>query len=114
MAAAVAIRAMDLVESDATLLARLRERIAQFRALCASHAIPVGPSQTAIHPIVVGAPERAVAMSRELAGRGFLVPAIRPPSVPAGTSRLRISLSAAHDARVVEALAQALAQCLRP
>jgi 8-amino-7-oxononanoate synthase len=63
---------------------------------------------------VIGAPDRAVAVSRELAGRSLLVPAIRPPSVPAGTSRLRISLSAAHGERDVEALVDALAQCLPP
>jgi len=114
MAAAVAIRAMDLVESDRTLLARLRSRIAQFRGLCASRAIPVGSSETAIRPIVIGDPGRAVAISRALAERGFLVPAIRPPIVPPGTSRLRVSLSAAHRASDVEALAEALVECLRP
>ena len=113
MAAAVAIRAMDLVESDPTLVARLRSRIAQFRALCASHAIAVGASETAIHPIVVGEPVRAVALSGALEALGFLVPAIRPPSVAPGTSRLRISLSAAHTAGDVEGLVRALVECLR-
>ncbi len=114
MAAGVAIRAMDLVDSDRTLVAGLRDRIAQFRAQCAKRSIPVLPSQSAIHPIVLGAPARAMKASRELAARGFLVPAIRPPSVPAGTSRLRISLSAAHTANDIDALTDALAQCLRP
>ena len=114
MAAAVAIRAMDIVDSDPALLGRLRERIAHFRESCASRGISLGASHTAIHPIVIGAPDRAVAVSRELAGRGFLVPAIRPPSVPAGTSRLRVSLSAAHGERDVEALVNALAECLPP
>jgi 8-amino-7-oxononanoate synthase len=113
MAAAVAVRAMDLVESDRSLVANLKARIAQFRAACAKLGIAARPSQSAIHPIVVGAPERAVEASRELATRGFLVPAIRPPSVPPGTSRLRVSLSAAHSSDDVENLAGALVECVR-
>jgi 8-amino-7-oxononanoate synthase len=113
MAAAVAIRAMDLIDSDRALVGGLRDRIAGFRAQCARRSIPVLPSESAIHPIVLGAPARAMAASRALAARGFLVPAIRPPSVPAGTSRLRISLTAAHTAEHVEALTDALTDCLR-
>ncbi|MBC8024307.1 MAG: 8-amino-7-oxononanoate synthase, partial [Burkholderiales bacterium] len=79
MAAAVAIRAMDLIDSDRTLVARLRDRIGEFRAACERLGVPAMPSETAIHPIVMGTPERAVSASRELASRGFLVPAIRPP-----------------------------------
>jgi 8-amino-7-oxononanoate synthase len=113
MAAAVAIRAMDLVDEDDSLLRRLRERIGELRALCAGAGIAVAPSETAIHPLLVGAPQRAVQASRELAARGFLVPAIRPPSVPDGTSRLRISLSAAHSREDVEGLVAALVDCAR-
>ena len=65
-------------------------------------------STTAIQPLVIGANEEAVAVSRALARDGLLVPAIRPPTVPQGTARLRISLSAAHEARDVERLAAAL------
>ena len=114
LAAAVAIRAMDLVDSDYTLLGALRDRIDELRAHCAKRRIPLLPSESAIHPIVLGAPARALEASRKLAARGFLVPAIRPPSVPPGTSRLRISLSAAHTVADIEALANALAECLRP
>jgi len=114
MAAAVAIRAMELLESDATLLARLRSRIDQFRAACAAHAVPVIASETAIHPIVMGAPDRAMQASRRLAESGYLVPAIRPPTVPHGTSRLRVSLSAGHSADEVAQLAAALAEHARP
>ena len=114
MAAAVAIRAMDILDGDPSLVATLRERIAQFRSACEALAIPVKPSESAIHPIVVGTPERAVEASRRLAERGFLVPAIRPPTVPAGTSRLRVSLSAAHAPGEIDALASALAECLAP
>jgi 8-amino-7-oxononanoate synthase len=113
MAAAVAIRAMDLVDSDYTLLGALRDRIDELRAHCARRDIALLPSESAIHPIVLGAPARALEAARKLAARGFLVPAIRPPSVPPGTSRLRISLTAAHTVADIEALADALAECLR-
>jgi len=113
MAAAVAIRAMDLVDSDFTLVAGVRDRIEELKSRCAKRGIPLLPSPSAIHPIVLGTPARAMEASRALAARGLLVPAIRPPSVPPGTSRLRISLSAAHTAGDVETLIDSLAECLR-
>jgi 8-amino-7-oxononanoate synthase len=112
MAAAVAMRAMDLVDSDRSLVTKLHARIAQFRDECERRGIHAGISETAIHPIVVGTPETAVEASGELARRGLLVPAIRPPSVPAGTSRLRVSLTASHTEDDVAQLAAALAQCV--
>ena len=113
MAAAVAIRAMDTIDSDPSLVANLKARVTQFRSACAERGIRSSPSESAIHPIVMGAPEAAVKASQDLAACGLLVPAIRPPSVPAGTSRLRISLSAAHSPADVERLAGALAECVR-
>ncbi|HEX6634078.1 MAG TPA: aminotransferase class I/II-fold pyridoxal phosphate-dependent enzyme, partial [Usitatibacter sp.] len=74
--------------------------------------VPVTPSQTAIQPVIVGSAERALEVSARLADRGLFVPAIRPPTVPKGTSRLRVSLSAAHARADVERLAQALAESL--
>ncbi len=112
MAAAVAMRAMDLVDSDRSLVTKLRARIAQFRGECERRGIHAGNSETAIHPIVVGAPETAVEASGLLARRGLLVPAIRPPSVPEGTSRLRVSLTASHTEEDIVQLAAALAQCV--
>ena len=66
------------------------------------------PSATAIQPLMIGDTVEAVRVSDALAARGLLVPAIRPPTVPVGTARLRISLSAAHEPRHIEQLAQAL------
>ena len=104
VAAAVATAAIDLVDSDPGLVERLRGRIAAFRAACES------ASSTAIHPLIVGTAEAALAFSRSLEDQGFLVPAIRPPTVPEGSSRLRVSLSAAHSNADVRALAAALAR----
>jgi 8-amino-7-oxononanoate synthase len=70
--------------------------------------LKVGPSRTPIQPIVLGSESAALDASRALLEQGLWVPAIRPPTVPAGGSRLRVTLSAAHSdqdvARLVEAL----------
>jgi 8-amino-7-oxononanoate synthase len=110
-AAAVASAAIDLLETDDGLTARLHARIAQFTAACAAAGVAIAPSPTAIQPFILGAADAALAASRRLLDAGFLVPAIRPPTVPEGTSRLRISLCAAHAAEDVASLAAALARC---
>lgn len=110
--AAAASAALELVATDASLLARLRARIGQFRAACDALGVPVTPSDSAIQPVIVGGAARALEVSARLLERGLLVPAIRPPTVPKGTSRLRISLCAAHPPGDVERLAHALAESL--
>ena len=112
MAAVVASAALDLIDEDPSLVASLRARIGEFTSACAATGITVAPSTTAIHPIVVGDTRWALDAAARLHERGFLVPAIRPPTVPVGTSRLRVSLSAAHSRADVEALAAALVACL--
>jgi 8-amino-7-oxononanoate synthase len=67
---------------------------------------------TAIQPVILGEPSRALAVSTMLEERGFLVSAIRPPTVPAGTARLRVTLSAAHEEHQVDALSAALREAL--
>ena len=67
-------------------------------------------SPTPIQPIVVGSSERALALSAALRQRGILVTAIRPPTVPKGTARLRVTLSAIHTEQQVDRLLEALAQ----
>ena len=66
------------------------------------------PSETAIQPLIIGDNVRALAVTDALMARGILVPAIRPPTVPDGTARLRISLSAAHTSQDVSILIEAL------
>ena len=70
------------------------------------------PSLTAIQPLIIGGNQAAVALAERLLTRGLWVPAIRPPTVPAGTARLRISLSAAHDETQIDALLAALHDCV--
>jgi 8-amino-7-oxononanoate synthase len=76
--------------------------------------IPAGntPAIATIVPVIVGDEARALAISAALENRGFLVAAIRPPTVPAGTSRLRVTFSADHEEAQVDALIAALAEAL--
>jgi 8-amino-7-oxononanoate synthase len=112
MAAAVAVAAMDLIDEEPQRVARLGERIAEFRGAAEAAGLELLPSRTAIQPLVVGEAQTAVSASSRLAEQGFLVPAIRPPTVPEGTSRLRVSLCAEHAQADVQALARALAESL--
>jgi len=107
---AAALRAaLVVIRDDAARRAHLHSLIAGFRARMQGLPWTLPPSATAIQPLVVGANEAAVALADALWRRGFWVPAIRPPTVPAGTARLRISLTAAHSRADVDALADALA-----
>ena len=92
--------------------AHLQARIAQLRAGLTTLAAAVGwqllPSHTAVQALVIGSNEAALAAMESLRAQGLWVPAIRPPTVPAGTARLRIALSAAHTADDVDLLLAAL------
>ena len=114
MAAASAIAAMDLIDADRTIVERLRERIGDFRAAAQAGGLRLGASPSAIQPLVMKDAAQALEASAKLLDRGYCVPAIRPPSVPEGTSRLRISLCAAHTRVNVEGLARALVESLAP
>jgi len=89
---------------------RLRELIAQLQCELAAGPWRLMPSDTPIQPLLVGGNSEALALSARLAAQGLLVPAIRPPTVPQGTARLRISLSADHNADDVTRLAAVLLQ----
>ncbi|MEY2853916.1 MAG: 8-amino-7-oxononanoate synthase [Pseudomonadota bacterium] len=87
---------------------RLGLLIARFRAGARALGLPLSNSATPIQPLVLGDTQRCLDASRALAERGFLVAAIRRPTVPAGTERLRVTLSAAHRESDVDALLEAL------
>jgi 8-amino-7-oxononanoate synthase len=112
MAAAVAAAAIDVLLGDDTPVPRVHRNIERFRTACERARVALTPSPTPIQPVIVGSAERALAAAGRLRERGFLVPAIRPPTVPPDTSRLRVSLSAAHADAELEALATALAESL--
>ena len=98
-----------LIRDDTARRDRLFANIARFRAGMASLPWRLVTSATAIQPVIVGANEAALALADGLWRRGFYVPAIRPPTVPPGSARLRVSLSAAHTAEDVDNLLAALA-----
>ncbi|MBS0328053.1 MAG: 8-amino-7-oxononanoate synthase [Proteobacteria bacterium] len=109
-----ALRAsLALIAAGDERRARLAALVEAFRQRAARLPWKLLPSQTPIQPLIVGDAATAVAVSGALFARGVLVPAIRPPTVPAGTARLRISLSAAHTAGDVAVLCDALAAVAR-
>ena len=76
--------------------------------------MPRGPVQSAIIPLIIGDEEKAMAASQWLREKGFLVPAIRYPTVSRGSARLRVTLSASHTKEQVSALCGALAKLGEP
>jgi 8-amino-7-oxononanoate synthase len=103
------LESLRQIEAGDARRARLRTHIVQLRAGLANvkHGTLM-PSSTPIQPLVIGANADAVRLSQALFKRGLLVPAIRTPTVPANTARLRITLSAAHSADDVAQLVEAL------
>lgn len=100
--AAAALSALEVLRSPEG------ERLVKKLARHVARLGPGDPQRSPILPIVLGQEEQALRASAALADRGLLVPAVRPPTVPPGSSRLRISLSAAHSDQDVAALLSAL------
>ena len=111
--AAAARAALKLVQQEPQRRQQLLTNIAQFRAGAEQRGIALKPSATAIQPLVIGDEKQALDLSAYLFERGLWVAAIRPPTVPAGTARLRITLSAAHSAVEIERLLDVLAEGLK-
>lgn len=111
--AATAHAAVTLAREESWRRDKLQQLIARFRRGAEQLGLPLMPSRTAIQPLLLGDAQQALDASRRLEAAGLLVVAIRPPTVPPGQSRLRITLSAAHEEAHVDRLLDALA-CLRP
>ena len=105
---ATLIQSVTLIEQGDDLRAHLQHLIATLKANLQLKNWVLMPSDTAVQPLVIGNNHAAVSLSEHLQKLGFLVPAIRPPTVPKNTARLRISLSAAHSEQDVIQLANAL------
>ena len=101
---------VSLIEQGDHLRSHLRTLIAYLKDNLNSKKWQLMPSDTAVQPLVVGGNHEALALSEYLQSCGVLVPAIRPPTVPVGTSRLRISLSAAHSIEDIQKLIKVLHQ----
>jgi 8-amino-7-oxononanoate synthase len=108
--AVATLKSLEIVADEEWRRTHLQALIRRFRSGAERIGWELRPSDTPIQPIVVGEPDRAVAMSRELEARGVLVTAIRPPTVPVGTARLRITLTAGHSEADIDRLLEALAE----
>lgn len=110
--AAATGKAIEIARFEGWRRDRLARLIAHFRHGARERGIALLDSRTPIQPVPVGEGKAALAASARLEAAGFYVPAIRPPTVPAGQSRLRVTLSALHSESDVEHLLTALAEAL--
>jgi 8-amino-7-oxononanoate synthase len=106
--AVAALAAVKLARQDAWRRVKVAGLIARFRRGAMERGLHLLDSETPIQPLPIGDNALALQAAHDLEARGFLVVAIRPPSVPAGSARLRITLTAAHENQDVDALLDAL------
>ncbi|MCV4273071.1 8-amino-7-oxononanoate synthase [Pseudomonas capsici] len=109
--ACATLKSLELLRTEHWRREHLGRLIQQFRRGAEQLGLQLMDSFTPIQPIVIGDAGRALRLSQMLRERGLLVTAIRPPTVPAGSARLRVTLSAAHSAEQVQLLLNALEQC---
>ncbi|MBA1323060.1 8-amino-7-oxononanoate synthase [Pseudomonas plecoglossicida] len=109
--ACATLKSLQLLRDESWRREQLAALIRQFREGAEQIGLQLMDSQTPIQPILIGDSGRAVRLSQMLRERGLLVTAIRPPTVPAGSARLRVTLSAAHTEAQVQLLLNALADC---
>jgi 8-amino-7-oxononanoate synthase len=107
--AAATLSAVNLARTESWRREKLHALIRRFRHGAEQLGLPLMPSRTAIQPLLLGDAQRALEASHALEAQGLLVVAIRPPTVPAGQARLRVTLTAAHDETHIDRLLDALA-----
>ena len=107
--AAATREAVRIARAGDDLRERLRANIGQLKDGARARGLPLMPSDTPIQPLLVGSDTHALTMAATLEDHGYWVAPIRPPTVPEGSARLRITLSAAHDAQQIDGLLDALA-----
>lgn len=107
------LTSLRLVQEEQWRRSRLQYLIEQFRREAKALGLQLMDSHTPIQPVVLGKPEVALAYQQSLKEKGLLISAIRPPTVPAGTSRLRITFSAEHSDAHLDQLMSALKQCIQ-
>ena len=117
MPAAIAVAtltSLSIIKKENWRREKLQTLIKQFKQGAVEQSIILMPSDTAIQPIMVGSSENAVKISQKLLKKGFLVSAIRPPTVAVNTARLRITLSADHSEAMVDRLLLSLGETISP
>jgi 8-amino-7-oxononanoate synthase len=110
---AATLKSIDLIENETWRRDKLNESIAYFRQQAQALGLELMPSKTAIQPIVIGDNYRALQIADALFTQGIHVTAIRPPTVPVGSARLRVTLSAAHEREQIDRLMKALQTLLK-
>ena len=108
--AAASLASLNIIRNSVQHREHLHTLIRQFKTGAAALGLELMPSCSAIQPLFVGDSARALVISQSLAEKGLLVSAIRPPTVPANTARLRVTLSAAHSEQQVAYLLSSLAE----
>ena len=108
--AGATLESLRRVREESWRRERLGELVRRFREGARAQGHALMDSEAPIQPLLVGDDGRALALAAHLRERGFLVSAIRPPTVPEGTARLRFTFSAAHEEDDIEALLEALAE----
>ena len=101
---------LKLINEEAWRRQKLHENIDYFRKVSNQLGLSVMPSSSAIQPVIIGNVENTMNISHQLKQHGILISAIRPPTVPEGTARLRITLCTEHEHSQIEQLAQRLSQ----
>jgi 8-amino-7-oxononanoate synthase len=110
---AAALAALDVLEADPSLVRRLRVNGELLRSELAAHGLEHPPSDTQIVPIVIGDADAAVAACQRALDAGVFAQAIRPPTVPLGTARLRLAVMASHEPDDLRVAAATLAAAVR-
>lgn len=114
--AAATLASLEIVQCEPERRAHLHRLIQRLRQELTSLALPgitLMPSETPIQPLLIGSEQAATALSERLYEKGILCTAIRPPTVPKGHSRLRVTLSAAHTQADLDRLLETLERCCR-
>jgi len=110
---AAAIAALELLESNPHRVERLQSNARTMRDALLTEGLPLGPSETQIVPVMVGDPEATVQLSERALERGIFAQGIRPPTVPEGTSRLRLATMATHRGAELVRAAKVLGDAAR-
>jgi 8-amino-7-oxononanoate synthase len=111
--AAATRKALEVARREPWRRERVLALTARFKTAAKQAGIPLGASSTPIQPVLLGEAAAALQAQKKLADAGFRVVAIRPPTVPQGAARLRVTLSAEHAETEVDSLVAALADAMR-
>jgi 8-amino-7-oxononanoate synthase len=108
--AEAARESLNIIQSESWRRDKLNDNIQFFKNLSQQKGLETIASDTAIQPIIIGDNERLLYIKQQLFEKGFLIGAIRPPTVPKGTARIRITLTAEHEQKDIQVLLDLLEQ----